>query len=198
MNKFKFAPLHWFALMAGLMLPLWAHAHPVVTDAASGFAFGFAHPFSGLDHLAAMVAVGLWAAQLGGRAIRLVPLTFIGVMVLGGMLGMAGISLPLAEQGIVLSVLLLGVMIAASVRLPLWLSCSLVGLFALCHGHAHGSEMPVGSVAATYALGFVLATAALHVSGILLGVGVQRMLRKQALPLVGIGIAMCGAYLATS
>lgn len=185
------------ALLAGLLLPSLAHAH-IGVGSVGGFAHGFAHPFGGLDHLAAMVAVGLWAAQLGGRALWAVPLTFVGVMVVGGALGMMGIALPFAEQGIVLSVLLLGVMIAASVRLPLWLSSVLVGLFAVCHGHAHGSEMPAEATAATYALGFVLATASLHALGVLLGVGMQRVMHKRALSLTGTGIALCGMYLAVS
>ena len=120
-----------------------------------------AHPVGGLDHICAMLAVGLWAAQTGGRSVWAVPLTFVSVMVLGGMLGMMGIGLPFAEQGIVLSVLILGVLIAASIRLPLWVSSSMVGLFALFHGHAHGTEMPESAFAMIYALGFILSTASL-------------------------------------
>src|SRR3990167_3389305 len=130
-----------------LLLPVAAltslpvHAHVGLSD-ASGFLHGLAHPASGLDHVLAMLAVGLWAAQTGGRSVWAVPLTFVGVMALGGALPLPGIGLPFVEQGIVLSVLLLGVLIAVSVRLPLWLGSGLVGLFALWHGRAHGAEMP--------------------------------------------------------
>ena len=133
----KFTPL---ATLSLVFAPMLAHAHP--GHDASGFSAGVAHPVHGLDHILAMVAVGLWAAQLGGRAKWLVPASFISVMAIGGALGMAGMPLPFAEQGIFASVLILGVLIAAAVRLPLAASMAIVGLFALCHGHAHGLEMP--------------------------------------------------------
>ena len=184
-------------IAAGALLPSLAYAHVGIGE-TGGFMHGLMHPLSGLDHICAMVAVGLWAAQMGGRSVWAVPLTFVSVMVLGGMLGMMGISLPFTEQGIVLSVLMLGVFIAASVRLPLWLSSTLVGLFALCHGHAHGAEMPESASGMAYALGFVLATASLHTMGILFGLGVQRLAHKRVISLAGAGIALCGVYLAVS
>jgi urease accessory protein len=178
---------------AGALLPGFAYAH-VVTGDAGGFLHGLMHPALGLDHVCAMVAVGLWAAQMGGRAVWAMPLTFVGVMALGGALGMAGGALPFAEQGIVLSVLTLGVLVAAAVRLPLAVSGALVGLFALCHGHAHGMEMPGAASAA----GFLLTTAALHLTGVLFGLGVQRAARQRLVPVAGAGIALCGMYLAVA
>lgn len=182
---------------AGLLLPSFAYAHVSVGE-ASGFMHGLTHPTSGLDHACAMLAVGLWAAQMGGRSVWAVPLTFVGVMALGGALPMLGTSLPFVETGIVLSVLLLGVLIAAAVRLPLLLSGSMVGLFALWHGHAHGVEMPELASGIGYALGFVLATALLHVIGIAFGLGMQRLARERVIHAAGAGIALCGVYLAVA
>ncbi len=182
---------------AGALLPSFAYANIGVGE-ASGFLHGLAHPTSGLDHVCAMLAVGLWAAQMGGRSVWAVPLTFVGVMALGGALPMMGISLPFVEQGIVLSVLLLGVLIAASVRLPLWLSSSMVGLFALWHGHAHGAEMPAAASGMAYALGFVMATALLHIMGIAFGWGMLRSAHERVIHVAGAGIALCGVYLAVA
>lgn len=182
---------------AGALLPGFAYAH-VGAGAAGGFLHGLMHPAFGLDHVCAMVAVGLWAAQMGGRAVWLMPLTFVGVMALGGALGMVGGALPFAEQGIVLSVLTLGVLVAAAVRLPLAVSGAVVGLFALCHGHAHGMEMPGAASAPAYAAGFLLTTAALHLTGVLFGLGVQRAARQRLVPVAGAGIALCGMYLAVA
>lgn len=176
------------------LLPSLAYAH-VGAGETSGFLHGLTHPTSGLDHVCAMLAVGLWAAQMGGRSIWAVPLTFSSVMALGGALPLLGISLPFVEQGIVLSVLLLGVLIAASVRLPLWLSGGMVGLFALWHGHAHGAEMPVLASGIGYALGFMLATVLLHAIGIAFGLGMQRRARERVIRAAGAGIALCGVYL---
>jgi urease accessory protein len=117
-------------------------------------------------------------------------------MALGSALPMLGIGLPFVEQGIMLSVLLLGVLIAASVRLPLWLSGGMVGTFALWHGHAHGAEMPELASGIGYALGFMLATALLHVAGIVLGLGMRRISRERLVQAVGAGIVLCGVYLA--
>ena len=192
-------------IAAGLLLPSFAYAHVGVGE-ASGFLHGLTHPTSGLDHVCAMLAVGLWAAQMGGRSVWAVPLTFVGVMALGGALPMLGIGVPFVEQGIVLSVLLLGVLIAASVRLPLWLSSGMVGLFALWHGHAHGAEMPAFGSGIEYALGFMLATGLLHVAGIAFGLGMQRLpvlsrvegARERVVHFAGSGIALCGVYLAVA
>src|SRR5579863_6979611 len=128
-----------------------AAAHPI--DAGAGLAAGFAHPLSGLDHVLAMVAVGLWAAQLGGRALWLVPSAFVAMMLAGGALGAAGVGVPAVEIGVAGSVLLLGLLIAFGVRAPLGVSMALVGGFAILHGHAHGSAMPAGAGALDAALG---------------------------------------------
>lgn len=185
-----------FALLAaaGALLPPIAHAHTGGGE-AGGFMHGLAHPASGPDHVCAMLAVGLWAAQMGGRAVWAVPLTFVGVMSLGGVLPMLNVGLPFVEQGIVLSVLMLGVLIAASIRLPLRLGGGMVALFALWHGHAHGTEMPEPASAIAYALGFMLATASLHVAGIAFGLGMQRLARERVVHIAGVGIALCGVYL---
>lgn len=177
-----------------VLLPSIAYAHVGIIE-TSGFLHGLTHPASGLDHVCAMLAVGLWAAQTGGRSVWAVPLTFVGVMALGGALPMLGVSLPFVEHGIVLSVLLLGVLIAASVRLPLWLSSAMVGLFALWHGHAHGAEMPALASEIEYALGFMLATALLHIIGIAFGLGMQRLAHERVIHAAGASIALCGMYL---
>lgn len=181
-------------LAAALLTPALAHAHTGM-GSTGGFAHGFSHPLGGLDHLCAMIAVGLWAAQMGGRAIWAVPLTFVSVMAFGGFLGMMQVQVPFVESGIVLSVLMLGVFIAAAARLPLAASVLIVGLFALCHGHAHGSEMPVAASGLAYALGFVGATALLHAVGIGLGVGIQKASQPLVVRLTGGAIALCGLFL---
>ena len=153
------------------------------------------HPVSGLDHICAMIAVGLWAAQRGGRGVWLIPLTFVSVMALGGFLGMAGVSVPFVEEGIVVSVLVLGVLIAAAVRLPLVTSVIVVGLFAIFHGHAHGAEMPQSASGLAYGLGFVMATALLHACGIGLAWLVTQLGQVRLVRFAGFAIALCGAYL---
>ena len=184
-------------IAAGLLLPSYAHAHVGVGE-TSGFMYGLAHPAGGLDHVCAMLAVGLWAAHAGGRSVWVVPLTFIGVMALGGALLLLGLGLPFVEPGIALSVLLLGVLIAASVRLPLWLGSSMVGLFALWHGYAHGAELPQLASGIGYAPGFMLATALLHAAGIASVLGMRRWARERAIHATGAGIALCGVCLAVA
>lgn len=155
-----------FGLAAGMLLvtasPLLAHTG---IGPAHGMVHGLAHPLGGWDHLLAMVAVGLLAAQRGGRATWLLPLSFVVGMLAGGALGVSGIAVPGVEAGVVLSVILLGAMVAASARLPLAASALLVALLAVTHGHAHGTEMPAAVSAASYAIGFTLATALLHAAG---------------------------------
>ena len=178
-----------------LLAPSLAQAHPGVTGHTHGFENGLLHPLTGLDHICAMVAVGLWAAQRGGRALWLVPLTFVSVMIIGGILGMGGINVPYVEQGIAASVLVLGIFIAAAVRLPLTASIAIVGLFALFHGYAHGAEMPESVSGFAYGIGFVVATASLHLCGIALGIATQRFASAQTVRYLGGGIAACGIYL---
>lgn len=177
-----------------ILAPNLAQAHTGI-DAASGWAHGMLHPFTGLNHLCAMIAVGLWAQQLGGRAVWLAPLTFIFVMALGGLLGMNAIMLPFIEGGILASMLVLGVLIAAAIRLPLIASLMLVGFFALFHGYAHGAEMPHSASGFIYALGFMLSTAALHLTGIGMATLLAQTGRAQWLRLAGASIALTGGAL---
>lgn len=181
-------------LAAALLVPSLAHAH-VGMGEASGFAHGFGHPLSGLDHICAMVAVGLWAAQMGGRAVWAVPVTFVTIMAFGGLLGMMHVEVPFIEAGIVVSVLTLGVFIAAAVRLPLIASTIVVGLFAICHGHAHGAEMPETASGIEYAIGFVLATALLHGVGIALGIGIQKISKAIVGRFAGAAITLYGVHI---
>lgn len=158
----------WLTLFALCLAPTAAFAH-VGVGSTSGFVHGFMHPLSGLDHQLAMILVGVFAYQLG-RALWLVPLTFVGVMALGGFLGVMGIPVPFVEVGIALSVIMLGAIVAFGVKAPLAVAMAAVGFFAIFHGHAHGSEMPLDASGFEYGLGFMLATAALHTVGIGLGV----------------------------
>lgn len=161
----------WLAATAALWLfavPA-ASAH-VATGGSGSFGSGFVHPWSGLDHIAAMIAVGLWGAQLGAPAIWLLPVTFPLIMAMGGFLGLVGIPLPGVEIGIGTSALLLGLMVAAEVKPNnlVW-PAVLVGVFGLFHGHAHGTELPAGESGLFYSVGFVIATGLLHACGIGIG-----------------------------
>jgi urease accessory protein len=151
------------------LTPSLAFAHVGVSE-TSGVAHGFMHPVSGFDHILAMVAVGLFAAHLGGRALWLVPLAFVAMMAAGGVLGMTGIGLPYVEIAIGLSIVVLGIALATRVNPPVAIAMALVGLFAIFHGHAHGAEMPETTSGLPYGVGFILATALLHAIGI--GVGI--------------------------
>jgi urease accessory protein len=182
------------SLVVVAFFPSLVHAH-VGTGGTDGLSHGIAHPFSGLDHLCAMIAVGIWAAQRGGRAVWLVPLSFVAVMMLGGLLGARRVEIPFVEAGIVLSVLVLGVMIAASARLPLTASVVIVALFALFHGHAHGTEMPESAAGLAYGIGFVAATALLHACGIGLGLLTKKYDKPIVARFAGGTIAACGIYL---
>ena len=159
---------------AALLAPTLAFAHTGV-GTTHGLVHGLAHPLSGLDHLLAMVMVGLFAFQLGGRAMVLVPATFVTVMALGGGLGMAGIVVPFVETGIALSVLVLGAVVAFGVKAPVAAAMGLVGLFAIFHGYAHGAEMPETAGGLAYAAGFMAATALLHTAGLGLGLLLGRI-----------------------
>jgi urease accessory protein len=181
--------------LAGALLPTAALAHTGI-GAASGFAHGFWHPIGGLDHVLAMVAVGAFAVRLGGRAVWLVPAAFVAMMAVGGFAGLEGIQLPFVETGIALSVAVLGLAVAFQWKLPVAGASALVGLFAIFHGHAHGSEMPVDASGLTYAAGFMLATASLHVAGIGLGLAVGRIGARSRLALQASGGAMALAGVA--
>ncbi len=160
-------------VLVAVLLPGTAFAHIVAGD-AGGFVHGFSHPISGLDHILTMVAVGLFAAHLGGRALWLVPLAFVSVMAAAGLLGMAGVVLPFVETGIALSVVALGLAIALRLNLPTSAAVALAGFFAIFHGHAHGAELPDNVSGLAYGLGFVSATALLHLAGIGIGVTIGR------------------------
>ena len=158
---------------------------------ATGFVGGLAHPFLGLDHLLAMIAIGLWAAQQGGRALWAVPAAFVGAMGLGGALAWAGWGLPHVEAAIALSVLVLGLLIATRCHASVAAGMAIAAVFALFHGYAHGLEIPQAASPVLYVLGFVLATACLH------GVGIAAsLIGRQAIRVAGIGIAATGLALA--
>lgn len=155
-----------------------------------GFAGGLAHPFLGLDHLLAMIAIGLWAAQQGGRALWAVPAAFVGTMLLGGLLSMSGFSLPYIETGIAASVLLLGLLVASRRQWSVSAGMAIAAVFAIFHGYAHGLEMPQAASPALYAMGFVLATAFLH------GIGIAgSRIGRYAMQAAGVGIAASGLAL---
>lgn len=179
MQPFK----RWYVFAGVLAGAGLAHAHPGEPGHVHGFAAGFLHPFTGLDHLLAMVAVGLWAAQRGGKSLWVLPLGFVGAMALGAAAGMGGLPVPMVESGIAVSVLVLGLAVAAASQLPLAASVAAVGLFALCHGHAHGTESGGGAQILSYVVGFVLATAVLHAAGI----GLALALRGKRAPALRIG-----------
>lgn len=157
--------------------PTLAFAHTGVGDHA-GIMYGFMHPLGGLDHILAMVAVGVFAYVLGGRALWLVPLSFVGMMVAGFALGIARVDVPFVELGIALSSVVIGGAAALGRPMPTAAAMGLVGLFAVFHGYAHGAEMPENAAGLTYALGFVAATALLHAAGILAALGSARIVGR--------------------
>ncbi len=186
--KQKFALLL-LAVMA--CSPAWGHAE---AGQVSGFMSGFVHPVSGMDHVLAMVAVGLWGAQLGNPALWLLPVTFPLVMAFGGFLGLIGVPLPATEIGIALSGIMLGLMVATQARPPLWSAIFLVAVFAIFHGHAHGTELPEGASGLTYSIGFVMATGLLHASGIAIGLLQRWPQGKLAVRGLGCMVSLGGAY----
>ena len=156
------------AVTAGSLLSSPAFAH-MGTGLPGGFLSGFLHPFSGLDHLLAMVSVGLWGAFLGRPLIYVLPVVFPAMMVVGAIMGMFSVPMPPVELGIAFSVLVLGGCIALSIKAPVWSASLIVAMFAVFHGYAHGKELPSAADPVSYSAGFVLATGLLHVSGIGLG-----------------------------
>jgi len=181
---------------AVLLLPAIARAHVEGGDAGSGFATGFVHPLGGLDHVLAMLAVGMWGAQLGAPALWVLPVAFPLVMSLGGVAGIAGLPLPAVELGITASVIVLGAMIALDRRPPLAVAGLLVAFFAVFHGYAHGVELPGRTGAVAYSAGFVVATGLLHLAGIGIGLVVKLPQGLRLLRAGGTGIAAAGLYLA--
>ena len=178
---------------SGILLPTAAFAHPSIEHVA-GFTHGFAHPWTGLDHILAMVLVGMFAWQLGGRALWLVPAAFVTLMMAGGLLGATGTALPFVETGIALSIVVLGAAVACRMRVSTALAMAVVGLFAIFHGHAHGAEMPADASGLAYGLGFVAATALLHLTGIgagaLVGRTGERVVRLAGGAAAAIGVVM--------
>ena len=151
------------------LAPTLVLAHEGASLPYGSFIGGLSHPVLGVDHFLAMVSVGILSAQIGGRAIWTVPATFVGVMAFGGLLGYVDIGLTAIEAGIAISVLTLGIAIAADRKLPISLAMTAVGFFAIFHGYAHGAEMPTVANSVTYAAGFLTGTAALHLFGVLIG-----------------------------
>ncbi|HKL64159.1 MAG TPA: HupE/UreJ family protein [Woeseiaceae bacterium] len=159
---------------------------------AGGFVSGFLHPLFGWDHVVAMVAVGLWGAFLGVPAIWLLPVVFPLVMAVGGAAGVAGMPLPAVEAGIAASALVLGAMVALAARPPLWAAAVIVGVFAVFHGHAHGTELPHAANPLAYSAGFVISTGLLHLSGIALGLAARWRAGRVAIRAGGGAIALAG------
>jgi urease accessory protein len=179
-----------------ILIVLWpasAFAH-VQQGAAAGFLTGFLHPISGLDHVLAMFAVGLWGAQLGAPAIWVLPVAFPLVMAMGGMLGLMGVPVPGIEYGIAASAVLLGAAVLFEVRASLFATALLVGVFAIFHGHAHGTELPPGQSALLYSMGFVIATGCLHALGIGIGAVHRWTWGQKLLRAVGAEVAMGGFF----
>lgn len=189
-----------FITLAATLLAVTASAaqahtgHPI--DSAGA---GALHPLTGLDHMLAMLGVGIWAAHIGAtgerRAMWLVPASFVVVMALGAIAGLSGTKLPLAEAGVVGSVVLIGLLVASTPTLPLWVPMAVVALFAFCHGFAHGAEMPASSSALAYGAGFVAATVALHVAGIAVGLLARRLSGQVGVRIAGGALALAGIAL---
>lgn len=185
--KHAFLPL----LLLLLCAPEPAAAH-TEAGVAGGLLSGFFHPLTGLDHLVAMVAVGLWGAQLGAPGIWVLPICFPTVMAVGGLLGIAGVPLPWTELVIAASALVLGFAVAAALRVPFWAAAVVVAVFAVFHGYAHGLELPGAANPLAYGIGFVVATGMLHASGILIGTLTRWRTGARAVRVLGAGIAGLG------
>ncbi|MGN6370017.1 MAG: HupE/UreJ family protein [Phycisphaerae bacterium] len=159
------------------------------------FGGGVVHPLTGVDHLAAMMAVGMWGSLMGKRGMWMLPLAFVAMMAVGAAMGMSGVAVPGVEQGIAASVLVLGLLITFGLWMPMWGGVGLVGLFAVFHGWAHGHEMAAGTSGAAYAAGFVMSTMVLHGVGIGLGVLLVRIKRLDVVRFAGGTVAVIGALL---
>jgi urease accessory protein len=173
-----------------------AAAHEA-TGVSGGFLSGFLHPLFGWDHVAAMVAVGLWGAFLGAPAIWMLPIVFPIVMAFGAVLGIAGVPLPMVETGIAASAVVLGLLVAMAAQPPIWVAGVVVGVFAIFHGHAHGTELPVAANAIAYAVGFVIGTGLLHMIGIAFGTTTRWPWGAPAVRAAGGVIALAGVAFLT-
>jgi urease accessory protein len=178
----------WFAFLSDT-----AAAH-IIRGTQGGFGSGFEHPLTGPDHFLAMFAVGLWGAQMGGRQVWTLPVTFPLIMVVGGIAGMAGLPLPAIEIGIALSIMALGLAIALAWHPAEWVALILIAYFALCHGYAHGAELPLSTDPADYAIGFVLATGMIHLFGIGVGLALNKPVGGRLSRGLGALIGLCGIY----
>jgi len=185
------AEIVWALLLLLAAVPASAHEQ---SGQAAGFLTGLKHPVSGLDHVLAMISVGLWGAQLGAPAVWLLPVIFPLVMAFGGFLGLVGVPLPGTEVGIALSAVLLGLVVALEARPPVWVAATLVGFFGIFHGYAHGTELPAGENALLYSAGFVMATGCLHGVGIGLGVAHRWTAGRVALRVAGATVALAGLF----
>ena len=175
-------------------------AHPALAHTGSnlgGWATGFLHPISGLDHVVAMIAVGLWGGILGAPALWTLPILFPMAMAVAGAAGAAAIPLPGVEIGIALSGVVLGLMVLFALRPPLWIAMALVGVFAVFHGHAHGTELPSSANPIAYAAGFVIATGLLHIAGIGIGMLARWPAGRIAVRGAGAAIALAGGAFLT-
>jgi urease accessory protein len=181
----------WLLALACVPTVVFAHEE---SGQAAGLLAGLVHPVSGFDHVLAMVAVGLWGAVLGPPAIWVLPVAFPLVMAFGGLLGLLGVPLPGVEIGIALSAVALGAMVLAELRPPLWIGALLVAFFAVFHGHAHGRELPEGTSALLYSLGFVVATGLLHAVGIVLGTAHRWPAGRALVRAAGGGVAVGGLF----
>ena len=176
-----------------LLAPVVAEAH-VVTGDTNGFGSGFKHPLTGPDHFLAMFAVGLWGAQMGGRSIWVLPVVFPLVMAIGGFIGASGVHLIGIETGIALSIVVLGGAIAFAWKPAEWIPIPLIGVFAICHGYAHGAELPRAADPATYAMGFVISTGLIHLCGIGVGLALHKPYAGRLARGIGASIALGGVY----
>jgi urease accessory protein len=179
--------------IAGLVLPQAALAHEQV-GVGGGLVSGFLHPLTGMDHLIAMVAVGIWGAQLGTPAIWVLPITFPLVMAIGGVLGILHVPLPMPEVMIALSALVLGAAVAVRMRLPFAAAAAIVAVFAIFHGYAHGAELPKSADPLAYGVGFVVSTGLLHLCGITIGTLTRWPSGERLIQGLGVVIALLGGY----
>lgn len=179
------------AAVALLSQPALAHEQAGI---AGGFASGFLHPLTGLDHMIAMVAVGIWGAQLGAPAIWVLPVTFPIVMAIGGVMGILKLPLPFQETAIALSALVLGAAVAVRLKTPFAVAAAIVAVFAIFHGYAHGTELPHAANPLAYGIGFVVATGLLHLCGISIGLLLRWPIGERLIRGMGAAIALLGCY----
>jgi urease accessory protein len=194
------APPFWLIATAAFALTAATASAHSSHGTVNGFSSGFAHPLTGLDHIVAMVAVGLWGAFLGGRAMWLLPVVFPVVMAFGGAMGVLGVPMSGVETGIALSGVVLGFMVAFAARPPLWVAAVIVGIFAVFHGYAHGQELPESANAMTFAIGFVISTGLLHLTGIAFGLLTkwrwgQALVRAGGAAIAAVGFGFLFGYL---